>query len=210
MNLQALADAWDDPQVTEAEFRRFWLNQPVPLIAAPPSELPNWAVLASAEKAPPVKAIGVAVDPDRMWCSIGSAGVGPFVDLVRRDRFGTWHLDEIERLHKDGAVVVIDKKGPASDLIDDLMARGVHVEPFGLEEYITACSDIYDAVDQFELRQANDDDLNAAVAAAGWRKVGDRRVWARRGGDITALEAVTLALWGVSTAANYDVMQSAW
>jgi hypothetical protein len=31
MDLEAIADYWDDPQVSEAEFRRFWLNQPVPL-----------------------------------------------------------------------------------------------------------------------------------------------------------------------------------
>jgi hypothetical protein len=36
MNLEAIADSWDDPQVSDAEFKRFWLNQPVPLI--PPEE----------------------------------------------------------------------------------------------------------------------------------------------------------------------------
>jgi phage terminase large subunit-like protein len=29
MNLDAICDSWDDPQVSEAEFRRYWLNQPV-------------------------------------------------------------------------------------------------------------------------------------------------------------------------------------
>lgn len=29
MNLDAISASWDDPQVSEAEFRRFWLNQPV-------------------------------------------------------------------------------------------------------------------------------------------------------------------------------------
>jgi phage terminase large subunit-like protein len=29
MNLEAIAESWDDPQVKEADFRRYWLNQPV-------------------------------------------------------------------------------------------------------------------------------------------------------------------------------------
>lgn len=29
MNLDAIASSWDDPQVKEADFRRYWLNQPV-------------------------------------------------------------------------------------------------------------------------------------------------------------------------------------
>lgn len=29
MNLAAIADSWDDPQVREADWRRYWLNQPV-------------------------------------------------------------------------------------------------------------------------------------------------------------------------------------
>ena len=114
MNLEAIADSWDDPQVTEGEFRRFWLNQPVALVAAPPGVMPNWAVLADASKVETL-AVGVAIDPDRIWCSVGRAGEG-FVDLVRRERVGDWVLDEAEALHLSGAAVIIDAKGPASSL----------------------------------------------------------------------------------------------
>lgn len=31
MNLEAISASWDDPQVTEADFRRYWLNQPISL-----------------------------------------------------------------------------------------------------------------------------------------------------------------------------------
>jgi hypothetical protein len=208
MNLQAIADSWDDPQVSEAEFRRFWLNQPVPLVEPPKGEMPNWAVLASADEVP-IAAVAVAIDPDRTWCSVGSASDG-FVDLVRREKPGDWALDLVEKLCADGAPVVIDVKGPASDLIEELEERGLNVPKFGLEEYIAACSAIFDLVDRLELRHGNDDDLNAAVAAAGWRKVGDRRVWARRGGDITALEAATLALWAVQSGATRELDPSVY
>lgn len=199
MNLSAIADSWDDPQVTEAEFRRFWLNQPVPLTEPAPNVMPNWAVLAEAAEVEP-KAFAVAVDPDRVWASIGGVGEVdgvPFGVLCRRDRLGPWLVPAVAELAGD-LPVVIDGKGPAGSLVDELELAGVNVERIGLEDYITACAGLYDAVEQYAFRHPNDDDLNAAVAAAGWRKIGDRRAWARRGGDITPLEAVTLALWGVS------------
>jgi hypothetical protein len=198
MNLDAIADSWDDPQVSEGEFRRFWLNQPVPLVEAPPSILPNWGVLTSAAEHGPAVAVGVAVDPDRTWCSIGASD-GEFVWLLRRDRFGPWVEDFAQAQRAAGLAVVIDKRGPASTVRERLEEQGVRVEEFGLEDYIGACAAIYDATEQAAIRHPGDDELNAAVAAAGWRKVGDRHVFARRGGDITALEAVTLALWGASS-----------
>ena len=86
----------------------------------------------------------------------------------------------------------------AADLVDELRALGASVPEFGTDDWITACAGIYDAVDQFKLRHPNDDDLNAAVAASSWRLVTERRVWARKNGDVSMLEAVTLALWGAN------------
>jgi hypothetical protein len=60
---------------------------------------------------------------------------------------------------------------------------------------VTACADLYDAVEAKEVTHGSYDDLNAAVAAAGWRGT-ERRVWSRRTGDVSMLEAATLALWG--------------
>jgi hypothetical protein len=54
------------------------------------------------------------------------------------------------------------------------------------------------SVEAAEVEHGNYDDLNKAVAAAGWRPVGDRRAFARKKGDISALEAVTLAHWGTT------------
>jgi hypothetical protein len=210
MNLEAIADSWDDPQVTEAEFRRFWLNQPVPLIEPPKGIMPTWGVLADASEHPPVQAVGIGMDADRTWCSIGGCGEAgglPFVWTLRKQRVGPWVVRAISALQKrTGCTVVVDRKGPAETLIDDLGEAGVHVEPFGLEDYIEACADLYDGVDGLALRHDDGADLNAAVAAADWRTVGDRRVFGRRGGDISTLESVTLAHWGASD--NYDPLDS--
>lgn len=211
MNIEAIADSFDDPQVSEASFRRFWLNQPVPLIEAPASIMPNWAVLASAEEPAPVAAIGVAIDPDRVWCSIGSASSTevPFLRCVRRERFGPWVVPAVSELQaKTNCAVVVDRKGPAGTLIADLEAAGVRVLDVGLEEYVAACADVFDLVDQFAVRHDNGDDLNAAIAAAGWRRVNERKAFARTGGDITPLEATALALHGARLGLNYDVLDS--
>lgn len=213
MNLEAIADSWDDPQVSEAEFRRFWLNQPVPLVEKPPGIMPNWGVLASAVERPVVKAIGIGVDADRIWCSIGGAAYidddTPFVWGMRRRKLGPWVIPTVRAVQKrTGCRVVVDKKGPADSLIQPLRDAGVAVEEFGLEDYIDACANLYDHVEMLTLRHGNGDDLNAAVAAAGWRTVGDRQVWARRNGSIDALEAVTEALWGAAT--PIDVAMNVW
>lgn len=201
MNLEAIADSWDDPQVSEAEFRRFWLNQPVPLIEPPKSILPNWAVLSEAFERPPVQAIGVAMDLDRMWCSIAGCTVVdemPLLFALRHRRPGPWAIRTIVALQRrTSCLVVIDRKGPASSLIPELRDEGVAVADYGLEEHIKACADLYDRVDQLALRHDNRDDANAAVATAGWRKAGGRQAFASQsGGDISPLEAMTHALWG--------------
>lgn len=204
MNLEAIADSWDDPQVSEAEFRRFWLNQPVPLVEPPKSIMPTWAVLAAAvEPRPKTLAIGLGMDPDRVWTSIGAAGRledgTPYVWVMRRHRSGDWAIRTASALQRRlDCAVVVDRKGPASSLIEPLETAGVNVAEFGLEELIESCADMYDAVDRFELRHDGGDDGNAAVAAAGWRKVGDRRAFGRRLGEISALEGMAEALWGAT------------
>lgn len=201
MNLEAIADSFDDPQVTEAEFRRFWLNQPVPLTAPAPSEMPNWAVLADAQAPGALAAVAVAVDTDRVWCSVGAASVGdtPFLSLVRRDRFGPWVVDAVAELHKaHKCAVVVDPKGPEGTLVAELVTAGVPVVPFGFEDYVAACAALHDGVDQFTLRHDNNDFTNAAVAAAVWRIVNGRRVWSFKPPSQDPLKAVTLALWCAS------------
>jgi hypothetical protein len=71
----------------------------------------------------------------------------------------------------------------------------VRLTLISLNEFIQACSDLRVAVEQRTVTHGDFDDLNAAVDAAGWRKVGERgRAFARKSGDISMLEAVAIAL----------------
>ena len=208
MNLEAIADSWDDPQVTEADFRRYWLNQPVPTTTPTPPVMPSWPLcLASSEPRTPA-ALGVAMDLDRVWLSLGAASSDkiPHLGSVLRVRVAdptrgrAFFVSEVARIAREHSVpVALDNKGPAADLRAELEAAGCRVLPASLDDYVSACSDLYDAVEAKEVSHGGYAELDAAVAAAGWRSVNaeaGRRVWSRKSGDVSMLEAVTLALWG--------------
>lgn len=155
-------------------------------------------------------AVGVAVSVDRKWASIGAAsadGVPYLFSFENPDgessrRPGTaWVVDEAKRLQDThGCDVVVDSKGPAENLIEKLRAAGVRVKTTTTEEYVGACAELFDAVQDGKVQHSNDEDLNTAVGSAETRNVGDRWAWARRAGDISMLEAATLALWGANQA----------
>lgn len=164
--------------------------------------MPNWSARKVSSPPPPVAAIAVAVDPDRVWISIGAASEGdvPHLGSVIRRRMDSdraFVVAEVARIQRERrCAVVLDRKGPASSLERELEAAGVEITAAGLDDYVTACADLFDAVDAGRVTHGDYDDLNAAVAAADKRKVGDRWAWSRRNGDVSMLEAVTLAMWG--------------
>lgn len=172
-----------------------------------------WAACAVDTDPPPPAALGVAADLDQTWLALGAASTGEPVHLgsvlrmraEQRDEF----VAEVKRIQvSSGRIpVAIDKKGPAAFLIDDLDGAGVQLTQASFDDFIQACADLRTAVETGAVEHGNYDDLNAAVDAAGWRKTGDRRVFARKNGDISSLEAVALARW-MADALAYDVLES--
>jgi hypothetical protein len=142
---------------------------------------------------PKVEAIGISIDRDRVWASLGAFG-GKQLGANQRDRLGPWIYDEAVRIAKKHKIPVgIDGKGPAASLIQPLRDAGVRVVESSTEDYILACTDVFDGLTSGEVEHCDHDDLNDAVGFAGWRYIGNRRVWAAVGGDITMLEAATQA-----------------
>jgi hypothetical protein len=152
---------------------------------------------------PAPDALGVAADVDQTWLSLGAYGDG-HVGSVQRARFDTGRekfVAETARIAKErGLSVAIDKKGPAAPLIDDLEALGVTIAGAGLDDRVQADADLRDAVETKAVTHGNYPDLNTAVDAATWRKVGDRRVFGRKAVDVSMLEAVSLARWAALSA----------
>ena len=189
----------------------------VPII----DELAAWPSRVTKYKAPKPAALAVASDPDQVWLSLGAASVEAKRQVkrktVKRRHLGSvlrvrvdqraHFVSEVKRIQDQRDVpVVVDTKGPASFVLTDLEDAGVNVTKVGLEDKIQADADLCDAVRLGTVEHGDYPELNAAVRAAGWRKVGDRRALARTGGDISTLEAVALALHAVDT--HYDIEDS--
>jgi hypothetical protein len=95
---------------------------------------------------------------------------------------------------------VVDPAGPAGSLIAPLEAAGIEVLKPSARDAAQACGALYDAAMQGRLRHLGQPELNAALAGAKRRELGDMWAWARKNVtvDISPLVAVTLALWGHS------------
>ena len=199
MDLDAIADYWDDPQASHAEFRRFWLNQPVPLVVtAKTLVMAKWPACATADPAPKPAALGIGVDLDRVWASLGAASGDdrPHLGSVLRVRLAQQRdmfVAEAARISKEHNIpVALVGKGPAGTLEQELRDAGADVHTITHDEYVQACADLYDAVESLGVQHGAYADLDAAVESAAW-SAGNRRVWSWKSGDVSALEAVTVA-----------------
>lgn len=215
MDLPEIADYWDDPQATHDEFRRFFLNQPVPLEAG---ILPQWAKLFVDHEPPKPSAIGVSASLDAAFGSIASADRWPdgttvemgdeLLDLtgavnvsaVDRRPGTAWLVMEAKRIQVEhGVDVIIDEKCPDGTLIGALEDAGVRVTVMKLTNLVEACSEMVNRVRDRKITHQRTTDLDAAVEVAAWREVGDgRRVFGRKrsSGPVDMLEAATAAMWG--------------
>lgn len=94
--------------------------------------------------------------------------------------------------------VVLDAGSPAGALLPDLDRYGLRVEKVAGREMAQAAVAFHAAVNQEQVRHIDQPHLNAAVAAARRRMVGDLWAFGRRGSfvDISPLVACALAHWG--------------
>jgi hypothetical protein len=92
--------------------------------------------------------------------------------------------------------VVVDGRGPAAQLVPHLQAAGVRVESLKTDQVLDAHAHMFQLVQDGKFGHASYPELQAAVAGATTRPVGDRWMWARRKSstDISPLEAVTLGV----------------
>lgn len=164
----------------------------------------KWESCAVSPQAPTPAAIGVAVSIDRAWASIGAASSDsvPHLGSVKRERGVDWLPAEVKRLQAEYDLdVVVADRGPAATLIPTLEAAGVAVTVAKSDDYASACADLFDAVQAGAVTHGSYTDLDAAVSDATTKPLGDRWAWARKAGDVSMLEAVTLAHWAAGNAA---------
>lgn len=161
-------------------------------------------------------ALAVAVSFELTHGAIGAAGVDGELTYLKPLQHGpgtAWLVEAAAKEQaKHGVDVVVDSKGPAADLIPDLEDAGIKLKILNTGEVLDACAGLFGLVRDGKARHQSFDELDAAVAAAVKRPVGDRWAWGRRKStaDISTLEAVTLAAYWAGVQANYDVLQSVY
>lgn len=164
----------------------------------------KWAECFTEEPRPAPVTIGLAVSSDRAWGSIAAAGGGQ-VGAVERRAGTDWLVAEVVRIQAEhGVQAVVDGHGPGKTLIKPLSDAGIPPIVTNTDDYTGACAQFFDDVQTAAVGHANDVELNAAVGLAAKRNVGDGAwAWSRRqsSGDISMLEAATLAHWAAATSA---------
>lgn len=188
---------------------------PEPATGAGALDPARWAALADLTSQP-VGRVALAVDttPDRAWTAIAVAGRRAdglrHIEVIEHRPGTSWVVPRVLQLVQrwDPCAVVIDAAGPAGAFIAALgeaqATSGLTIEVVtpSSREVAQAAGALYDAVmDAQDLRHLDQDVLNAAVAGAQRRPLGEAWTWGRRGTavDISPLVAVTLAAWGYQT-----------
>jgi hypothetical protein len=168
----------------------------------------QWLACAEPDQANRVTSIptfAIDANTDQTWASIGVAGdradgLGQFA-VVEHARGMEWVVPLAAQLQREfrRSRFVIDKRGPAAELVDALKKARVRLIESSTEDLAVACGQFLDAVVHQTVRYpVPQPDLDEALAAARKAPLGDRWKWGRRqstGADISPLVACTLALW---------------
>jgi len=151
-------------------------------------------------------AMGVAISPKRDWASVAIAWYRPdgstHVQVVRHDPGTDWLLPYlVERVAARAPLsLVVDQMGPAGTLLAAMGAAGLKVRATDTAAYKSACAGFVDSVKYARIRHRGQQPLTDAAAGVKEHRVGDSFVYARRDSSalISPLEAVTLAVWGLT------------
>jgi hypothetical protein len=187
----------------EDTFRREHLNQWHDDGAMAGIDAVAWA--ACLDPVPPGAGLCLSLDitPERDWGALVAAGAttdGRCALEVIEHTADIQHLVSrtVEVAKRHQATVVIDRPSPAGACLPALERNEVTHRLLSLPDVQRACGDFHDAVAAASIAHAGDPRLTDSVLGAAKRRVGDAWVWNRRAGvDITALNAATLARWGV-------------
>ncbi len=222
MDLEAIADYWDDEQASEAEFRRFWLNQPVPLVDSSVMSIGQWNNLKNLAAPQPERVVlTVAVAQDRSWSCIGVAGdvlIGEHTKtlLMCNSLKGIGGVaDKIAELKTDRNVAEVALVGAqAKALQPDFVKAGIEFEMLSGVDEAAACAGFLEAVKGGTVVHVGQVELDKSVENARTRMSGESERWDRKDAkvDDSPLVAVSGALfrWGLQENVVVEVWEPLW
>lgn len=199
----------DFESMREPEFRRAYLNQRQDRLASQP-----WQVISEdlwtgcVDEGSQIEGrvcVALDVTPSRSMSSLSVAGLRSdgkvHVEVVGNRPGTSWVLDwfaQDDRVAQYKSVTV-DPVSAAGSMAGDLRRLGLQVVEISSRDMATACGKFFDLVVDGSLVHINQVPLNAAVAGAKRRKLGDAWAWHRRdtSTDVSPLVSSTIALLGV-------------
>jgi hypothetical protein len=159
-----------------------------------------WADLPHIVLHPDPRAVlAVEVPTDRSSAVVVAAardGEHIGVELVDQRPGVDWVVERVADLAaRTRCRVVLDRYGPASPLAAGLEQAGVKVVAVSSHDVADAAAGLVDAVTARRVGHVGDVRFQDAVSVLGRRQRGDRWVFDRHGGDVSAIVAASLAVW---------------
>lgn len=154
-------------------------------------------------------AYAVDVSPDGASASVAVSD-GAHIEIVKHGDGTAWVVPACVAKRNAFDELVIDPAGPGGALIAPLEAEGITVRKVLIRDHQAACGAFLSAVTDGTVRHLSQPELNAAVANADRREVGDGGwLWSRKRSsvDISPLVAVTLARWAATASDGPSVYE---
>lgn len=149
--------------------------------------------------------VTVDVTPDRSRASIAAAALRedglPHVEVIQNAPGTEWVVPKLLALSTRPRRILVVGSDPAGSLIAAGQAAGLTIEAVSTADHAKACGLLFDLVAQGGMRHRVDPLLDAALAGAVRRDMGDGAwLWSRKNSlvDISPLVASTIALWAAS------------
>lgn len=141
-------------------------------------------------------------NPERSAAGIVAVGEGPTAEVIDYRPGVSWLIPRLKEIYgRYRKPLVVDGRGPAASLIEELRGADVELEVIEGKDLAPACGLFYDRIVERGAKIRTNPDLDRAVAAAVKRPVGDAWAWGRKSStsDISLLVATTI---GVATVVN--------
>jgi hypothetical protein len=221
MNLSAIADYWDDPQASEEEFRRFWLNQPVAIKwmklevgddVAAPQRAAMVVHVADYQASSTIAVAGELLDGSTavlVYCAEGMSWVSQRVaELVARRDIVEMALATGEARGLEGELVRAGIEFGVKDLGKKLNGTDIAASCTSFQAAVTESAAAVARNERPSLRYYYHHDLDGAVATAKTRRMGAAEMWEENTGSPLIAAAAAFHRWRVLADVPYDVLAS--
>ncbi len=162
--------------------------------------LAKWRAAADPESNVDSGFASLSVSHGMTSAALGYAGLRPdgtlHVEVAKQEAGTAWVVEACKKAHADtGKPIVVDPRSPTGGLLDRLRAEGIPLTEVSTATFVQACAALQDDVLNDRVKHIDQQPLNAAVAGAEVRTVGEAWAFSARTSsiDITPLLAVTLA-----------------